>query len=253
LLEEKINEVFDELSETDHSIWAYVLKNKNAVRTMTINDVANACSVSRTTIMRFSQKLGFSGFSEFKYALKQETDSVSSIFSQSEDIILENHTFTINNLKQKDFSAICELISTAGRIFIYGSGDIQKLVCNYIKMLFLHSGVLVYNFDAIYINEEFYNLITEDDVVILITLSGDSESIEKIAKKLKNRNVKTIAITKLKNSSMTKLSTENIYIYNSKVPLTADPNNLFESTSILFFVAEFLLIKYNQWQQNALI
>lgn len=87
----------------------------------------------------------------------------------------------------------------------------------------MHSGVLVYNFDAIYINEEFYNLITEDDVVILITLSGDSESIEKIAKKLKNRNVKTIAITKLKNSSMTKLSTENIYIYNSKVPLTADP------------------------------
>lgn len=220
---------------------------------MTINDVANACSVSRTTIMRFSQKLGFSGFSEFKYALKQETDHSSSIFSKSEDIILEDHTFTINNLKQKDFSSICELISNAGRIFIYGSGDIQKLVCDYIKMLFLHSGVLVYNFDAIYINESFYNIITEDDVVILITLSGDSESIEKIAKKLKNRNVKTIAITKLKNSPMTKLSTENIYIYNSKVPLTADPTNLFESTSILFFVAEFLLIKYNQWQQNKLI
>ncbi|MDY4308061.1 hypothetical protein SNF32_15765 [Enterococcus mundtii] len=37
---------------------------------MSINELAKQCNVSRTTIMRFCQKLGFDGFSEFKYHLK---------------------------------------------------------------------------------------------------------------------------------------------------------------------------------------
>lgn len=249
MIEELVNQNYSYLTENDLFIWNYIVKNKQKVAYMSINEVALSCNVSRTTIMRFCQKLGFNGFSEFKYAVKKELESSKINISKTDNTLVENYMNTLNQLEQKDFDSICKMLSEAKRIFIYGSGDIQNLASKYLKLLFLHRGLLIYDLDALYVNQEFYNLITEDDVVILITLSGDSVPIEQIAKKLKNRNIKSIAISKLKDSTIAKLSTERIYIFNSQI-LTYNQSNLFESTSILFFVVEILLLKYNQWLIN---
>ncbi|MGM9902911.1 hypothetical protein A5844_002414 [Enterococcus sp. 10A9_DIV0425] len=253
MLQDRITMFQSRLTENDFLIWSYIVGHKKQCLTMSINDLAKKCLVSRTTIMRFCQKIGFDGFSEFKYHLKNEIFQENTFLSEIEGEILDNHIQTIENLKKKDFTELCKMIAHAKRIFIYGSGDIQNLVSNYMKLLFLHSGLIVYDLGAVSITEQFYRIIEPDDLVLLITLNGESTTVVKLAKQLKQRNIKTICITKLRNSTVTRLCTETIFFLNSEIPSLENAISPFESTSTLFFVIEYLLLKYEAWQKQNLL
>ena len=55
-----------ELNDTETNIYQYVIKNTDAVLKMKVRDLANATFVSTATLVRFCQKLGCEGFTEFK-------------------------------------------------------------------------------------------------------------------------------------------------------------------------------------------
>lgn len=247
MLQELVNQNQQRLTETDLFIWSIIIDDKKANLDISIDELAKKCLVSRTTIMRFCQKLGFKGYSEFKYHLKEEYRNEQALPASYEKEILENYSHTIEIIEQKDFTSITKMMSTAKRIFIYGSGDIQNLVSGYMKLLFLHSELLVYDFGGLSINEHFYQVLEPTDLVFLITLNGESETIVKLAKQLKQRKIPTIGITKLKNSPVAKLCSETIFVFNSEIRTFSSKSTYFESTSILFFVIEYLLIKYDDW------
>ena len=54
-LEELINEHRQELNNTDMGIWKYIVQHRAAVRRSSIHELARACNVSTTTIVRFAQ------------------------------------------------------------------------------------------------------------------------------------------------------------------------------------------------------
>ncbi|MBO0462459.1 MULTISPECIES: MurR/RpiR family transcriptional regulator [Enterococcus] len=250
MLQDLITTFQSKLTENDFLIWSYITNHKKHSLTMSINELAKKCNVSRTTIMRFCQKLEFDGFSEFKYHLKNELTQENMCLSELEGEILENHIQTIENLKKKDFTDLCKMMANAKRIFIYGSGDIQTLVSSYMKLLFVHNGLILYDFGAVSINKQFYQIIQPDDLVLLLTLNGESPEVVKLAKQLKQRGIQTIGITKLRNSAVSKLCTETIFFLNSELQNPENPIALFESTSTLFFVIEYFLLKYDAWQKQ---
>ena len=70
------------LTKTQHFIGEYILDNSADVCFMTSTEIANALSVSESSVIRFSRSLGFIGFSEFqKYLRKGYQDKVSDISS----------------------------------------------------------------------------------------------------------------------------------------------------------------------------
>lgn len=71
-LAELINAHRQKLNNTDMGIWKYILQHRSAVRHSSIHELAKACHVSTTTIVRFAQKLDLDGFGEFKMLLKRE-------------------------------------------------------------------------------------------------------------------------------------------------------------------------------------
>lgn len=250
MLQDRITTFQSRLTETDFLIWSYITGHKKHTLAMSINELAKQCNVSRTTIMRFCQKLEFDGFSEFKYHLKNELTQENVRLSEFEEEILENHIQTIKNLKKKDFTDLCTMMANANRIFIYGSGDIQTLVSSYMKLLFVHNGLILYDFGAVSINKQFYQIIQPEDLVLLITLNGESPEVVKLAKQLKQRNIQTIGITKLRNSTVSKLCDETIFFLNPEVQDQEDILTPFETTSTLFFVIEYFLLKYDAWQKQ---
>lgn len=127
MLQDRITTYQSRLTENDFLIWSYITTHKKHCLAMSINDLAKECIVSRTTIMRFCQKIGFDGFSEFKYHLKNEIQQENALLSEIEGEILDNHIQTIENLKKKDFTALCKMMAHAKRIFVYGSGTFKTL------------------------------------------------------------------------------------------------------------------------------
>ncbi len=250
-LDALINEYYDKLNENDRYIWKMINTNKQSCAKMTVNELADFCNVSRTTILRFARKIGLEGFSELKLFLKWETQGPTKAQENVTEIISEGYIHAINELQKKDFSAICQLMHQSKRLFIFGSGDIQNQAAKHLKQNFLSCGDCVYDLDTNQIHDEFFKIVTAEDVVILLSLDGESTHVVNAAKQLTFLGVKVISISKLKNSTLARISTENIYFTTSIVNLANLSGKTYESTAMLFVIVELLFVKYNLFK-NAL-
>lgn len=65
-LDELVNSNLQKLNPTDLIIWRYICAHKKACCYISIYELAAACNVSRTTILRFAKKLSLDGFSDLK-------------------------------------------------------------------------------------------------------------------------------------------------------------------------------------------
>lgn len=60
------------LNELEMLVYHYVLEHLHQIPQQTIRQLATSCHVSTSTILRFCNKMGYAGFSELKYAVKEE-------------------------------------------------------------------------------------------------------------------------------------------------------------------------------------
>lgn len=119
-LEELINQHYSKLNDNDFHILKYILNHKHTCYHLGIDALAKACSVSRSSILRLAQKLGFSGYSEFRVFLKWE-DQPEEGESMSFQKLLDDIEANLKFLRTKDMTDMCQLIDEADRIFVYGS------------------------------------------------------------------------------------------------------------------------------------
>ncbi|RGW44932.1 MurR/RpiR family transcriptional regulator, partial [Megamonas funiformis] len=212
-LEELVNSKLDKLNPTDLIVWRYIYAHKKECCYISIYDIADNCNVSRTTVLRFAKKLGLDGFSDLKMMLKME------ISQAREKTSMDIAEATVNLCKnvgeevaKQDFTRLNKLLHNAKRIFVYASGHVQKNVASEISRLFVNYNVLVYEIkgpDEIGI---ILKNITENDLFIIISLSGESKKVVDVAQKLYLQKIPIISLTKLKSNTLATLSTENIYV-----------------------------------------
>lgn len=99
--------------------------------------MAEICSISRTTISRFTQKLSFQGFREFKLHLKLECENDKAQESLLLDNVCNNFVRCIQNMKNTDMDEICEHIYCAKRLFVFGTGETQYAAAQMFKRMFM--------------------------------------------------------------------------------------------------------------------
>ena len=77
--------VIKSLSSNELNILKFVYERGEEVLDMSIQQFASEVSYSSATILRFCRKLGYSGFAEFKYAVRSQIKHRDSVpFSQKE-------------------------------------------------------------------------------------------------------------------------------------------------------------------------
>ncbi|KFN90230.1 hypothetical protein TMUPMC115_2018 [Tetragenococcus muriaticus PMC-11-5] len=72
-LEERINQV-DSFSNTEYVLLEYLISSKSKVINMQAAELAKHTFTSPASVTRLSQKLGFSGFNEFKFVFKTRSE-----------------------------------------------------------------------------------------------------------------------------------------------------------------------------------
>jgi RpiR family glv operon transcriptional regulator len=240
---------FDKLNETDVQILNYIRDNKQACCSSTIERLAAKCKVSRTTILRFAQKLGFTGFSEMKVRLKWECEKVHRLPEDALEIVCDDYHKLITDMKEKNCDDICRTLHTANRVFVYGTGAIQTNVARELQRSFLSARLFVHLIEGtIHETELVSDTIGDRDVVIVISLTGETEYSMEFARALKLRNVKIISLTKLQNNPLARLSDYSLYVN------TASVNSIYsqgyETTAHFFRVVEILMLKYLSFLQT---
>lgn len=251
-LYEIINKQYSLLSENDLIIWHYIDENKEKCIAGSIEQLAKACNFSKSSVVRFSQKLGFSGFSELKTYLKMSIDTTPVIASKSQnlDVLCDHYLHSIQKLKEEDFTDVFELMYQAHRIYLFGSGQVQYSACKELARIFCTEGIYLYPLDTTPNYEAMRRNVTPEDTVIVVSTSGESKEIIKFAKFLKLQGIRFISITKSQQNTLASISDFNIFFQSPKYMLYHSKNKMIESTSILFFLFEILSLKYQHFLEQ---
>jgi len=251
-LEEIINIHKQVLNQTDMGIWKYIYNHREQARHISIHELARACSVSSTTVVRFAQKLGFDGFGELKATLKLEEDGG---IGASGDVLADIGLFykkSWDSIVKRNFDAASRLIHESNRVFAFASGYVQSNVVQELKRVFFYDDIMIYEIAG---KEEFSSILrtlTKDDLVIIVSLSGETPLAVEFSRLLQLRDVPLISITRLHDNTLAGLSTVNLYISPAVFHLYDEAGRpQFQSMMPYFLLVEIWYVKYKIYLQKA--
>ena len=141
-IEELINAHYDELNENDIHIWQYIMTHRKECENLSIEELASQCFVSRTTVMRFAQKIGLRGYAELKLYLKMDRQADKEK-QTGFDLFYNKYNQFMLSLKEKNMKNAIEMISGANNLYVYGTGIVQNSVASEMKREFLEVGKLI--------------------------------------------------------------------------------------------------------------
>lgn len=248
-LEELINTNYDNLNENDLYIWDYMCAHRRECEQLSIEALAEKCHVSRSTILRFSKRLGLKGYAELKVYLR-----ISNASQQQKQTGLElvYHIYKeyMDVIKEKDVTRIIELITNAKNAYVYGTGSIQNDVAMEIKRSFLMVDKLFFNITSANESYIFADVIDHQDVIIMISYSGENRQLLDFVRKLKAKSVPIISITATKNNGLAHMADEALYV---EVPNIVNPFGPRYGGLVNYFIlVDFILVKYMDYHERKL-
>ena len=228
------------LSDSDLIILQYVIENPNKVSELSIVDLAERVHSSKSTILRLAKKIGFSGYSEFKYFLRQEKQEIST--QENKKQIFEKQRAdiqrTLDYVQSVDLQPINELLHTSKIIYCYSTGFSQKKPLEEFAklMLSLEKRVLILpNKTEL---DMAMPMITSEDCFIISSLSGETEDVKENLTTFATRNIPVIALTATGNNYFARHSTHHLNYYCTPFVLGQ------KQTEVTSLVTLHLLIDY---------
>jgi RpiR family glv operon transcriptional regulator len=94
--------------------------------------------------------------------------------------------------------------------------------------------------------------LTPDDLVIIVSLSGETPLAVEFAQTLQLKEVPLISITRLHDNSLASLSTENLYITPAIFQLyeVGENKKPYQSMMPYFLLIEIWYVKYKLYRKN---
>ncbi|GKX67534.1 MurR/RpiR family transcriptional regulator [Inconstantimicrobium mannanitabidum] len=214
-------ESIDTLSKSEEILANYILSQKENIENLSTKDLANATYTSPSTVVRLSQKLGFSGWNEFKEKYLEELQYLNNHFSNVDpDFPFEAHDTlmniaskvahlasnsiedTLSLIKNDVLQKAVHLLCKAQIINVYGISNSLLMAYDFKhKMLRINRHVEIMNLPG-----EQYIVASNSSQIncaILISYSGESKEVIKIAEMLKARNTPIIVLTSIGENSLT--------------------------------------------------
>ncbi len=207
---------YNSLGKTDKKIADFLMNNPGAVLSMFITELAKRCDTSEAAIVRFSKKMGFSGYQQLKLSLAQEADmrpvsenitandSAYDIFSKVCEDIFCSLEKTKRALDSKSLQTCCEKILSADKILICGLGNSASVATDAAHKM-LRLGLNACSYTDGHMQAIAAAHTTKKSVLIGISHSGHSKDIIEAMKIARENGTTTVAITNFDKSPIDKV------------------------------------------------
>ncbi len=230
------------LNKGDNEILSFCIRNNQTLSKMKVQEVADTLYTSPATVVRFCKKLGFSGFSEFKAGIKAE------LSQGSPDTPVKNHSIdflkdvqkTIQLISDETAGRVLEMIDQCRRVEFYAAGSSRTVAAEFVKRLQIIGKPAFWYDDSSLMNIS-ARQVTDNDLVIVISVSGETSLVLAAANMAKSRGASIVSITDLGSNSLSDMADENIYV-NSTYFIKADIK--IRSRVHLLLVCEYLFFRY---------
>ncbi|MGL4673108.1 MurR/RpiR family transcriptional regulator [Cetobacterium sp.] len=179
-------EIKDKLTKTDEEILDFLEKNFSRIPDITVLQFCKEAYTSQGSINRLCKKLGFTGFSDLKFSIKE--DILEKTHSKRESIT--NTLYFIENINMKEGKNLSKVLKKNPKILLYGLGA-SKITATYLQRQLLYLG-----FQVIFISEEKMLENFNNFILLIISSSGETLRVKHVAKNFKDRGNKVVSITK---------------------------------------------------------
>lgn len=217
---ERIHASFYQLTAAERKVADYVLAQHHQVQFMSITQLAEECGVAEATISRFCRSLKLKGFNAFKIELArhgaphpaaqhpQQAANTADFHGrclESARLATDAVHQTISLLDPNRIQQALEYLEQAGQVLCFGSGGSMLLAEEFAHLFSNVSGKFHPIADA-HMQMSAVATANPNDVIVLFSYSGATTSGLQILEYAKNRNLRTILVTRFRKSPAAKLA-----------------------------------------------
>ncbi|WP_237670809.1 MurR/RpiR family transcriptional regulator [Virgibacillus halodenitrificans] len=198
-------------TKSEHKIYNYINENKDAVIYNSLTELSEASGVAEATVLRFFRKLGFKGFQDFKFLLAQEQimvpnhDNDRTIVEKIRSHIVQAVNDSAEMVDLDVLNQCVDIIDDSQDVVIIGVGS-SGIACED-----MHNRLMRIGKHAEVLTDPHFQVMrastmTEDTVVIAVSLSGSTKDVYDTVEIAKANGAKVIALTNYVKSPLTRLS-----------------------------------------------
>lgn len=202
------------LSETERYLLEYIHQNIEEIATMSIVKLSERANVSTATIVRLMKKIGYNGYTSFKYRLKQDKkmadtgDWLGDIDEDIKRVIKKNEEEVLKTTQLQSIGQIEDAVQKmydAEKIFIFSRGFSEMIAKEMMIKLQTLNKICETHEDPNIIRIKSRNL-KKNDLAIFVSLNGETSELVEACQNLNIKQVTTITLTTRIDSSLSKLS-----------------------------------------------
>ena len=219
----KISAKLDRMAPADRQIGRYILDNPDQMLRLSTAALAVETGRSQSTVVKFSQKLGYASYQELKLAVSQAQsqewqappgvihgsielgDSYLTILNKliGSKILSMQRTASAN--AEGDIAKVVDLLDKARRIHLAGVGA-SSLVARDFSYKLMKLGRNVLHDSDSHVQMANASTLGADDVLLALSHSGTSTETLRIAELARQRGVTVIAVTGLQDNPLSRVA-----------------------------------------------
>lgn len=227
---QKINAQLDSMAPADRQIGQFIIDNPDQMLRLSSAALAVETGRSQSSVVKFSQKLGYAGYMELKLAVSeakaQEWTAPAGMIHGTIEIgdsylvILQKligskqlsmqQTVAVNN--EKDIGIALEILRKARRIHMAGVGASSLVARDFAYKLMKLGRNVLHDSDS-HVQMANASTLGTDDVLFALSYSGDSIETLRIAELASQRGATVIAVTGLKDNPLSRVADIRLYTF----------------------------------------
>lgn len=208
----KIRAERDQMSAIERRIADFMLENAHLLRDYSSQQLADALQISQSSVVKFSQKLGFKGYPDLKYSIGEAVargsdvpikatakatragsrESLAETLWQSKSRA-EEETRLINDVGT--LIEIATLLGRAGKVFCIGFGDDGIAAQAFAHRLALLGTLALVHNDPVLMTASI-STAERGDVLMVFSEQGQHASLNQLCRQFRDRQGKVVSVTR---------------------------------------------------------
>jgi DNA-binding MurR/RpiR family transcriptional regulator len=208
----KIRAERDQMSAIERRIADFILENAHLLRDYSSQQLANSLGISQSSVVKFSQKLGFKGYPDLKVSVSEavarengngELRAVATSRSDPQTAVgaelwrsktlAEEETRLINTPAK--IAEIARAIDSAGKVFVIGLGEDGLPAHAFAVKLTLLGIPVICQTDPVLMSSAL-SLAEKNDVLVLFSEHGRQPALSHTERQFHERRGKVVSVTR---------------------------------------------------------
>jgi DNA-binding MurR/RpiR family transcriptional regulator len=208
----KIRSERDQMSAIERRIADFILENAHLLRDYSSQQLANSLRISQSSVVKFSQKLGFKGYPDLKVSVSEavaresgngEARAAAPARADPQAALAETLWRSKSRAEEETrlintpatVAKIARALDGAGKVFFIGLGEDGIPARAFALKLALLGIQTVHHFDPVLMSSSL-SIAAEDDVLLVFSEHGKQHALGQIARQFKERKGKVVSVTR---------------------------------------------------------